>query len=143
MDGASNDEWVTVLEQTAAYREDLLGALLKQNFEMILTDGPHAKAEMLRILNSRGGKDFPVVNIERQGFGNNSGIVEATSEIGKVNGFEGARLQGRRANIPRSHLTFYAHVWEGTSGDSVVAALSAGRGQAFALVAPNWASQQQ
>ena len=48
------------------------------------------------------------------------------------------------ANIPRTHLTFYARLWEGTSGDRV---LNAGgqkfKGQVFAVVVPNWCTQQK
>ena len=47
-------------------------------------------------------------------------------------------------NIPRTHLSFYARVWEGTSGDRVIT--SAGtkyEGLAFAEVVPSWAFKQK
>ena len=55
-----------------------------------------------------------------------------------------AKISAKMANIPRSHLSFYARVWEGTSGDRVIT--SAGKayeGIAFAEVVPEWAYNQK
>ena len=48
-------------------------------------------------------------------------------------------LNVERANIPRSHLTFYARIWEGTSGDCVLPSGGELAGIAFAEIAPKWA----
>ena len=47
------------------------------------------------------------------------------------------------ANIPRSHLSFYARTWEGTSGDRVINGQGKHAGMAFAEVAPAWAFKQK
>ena len=47
------------------------------------------------------------------------------------------------ANIPRTHLSFYARVWEGTSGDRVITSNGKKyKGIAFAEVVPSWAFNQ-
>jgi hypothetical protein len=141
MDGADQSEWATVLSQTGKYRDAILGELLQKKYDLILTDGPFAQAEMIRLMKGHAVNNL--VSIQRNGLGNNSGIVEAGASISALSAFKGAHVSGERANIPRPHLTFYAHVWEGTSGDSVVGAKDQGRGLAYAIVAPNWAFKQK
>ena len=47
-------------------------------------------------------------------------------------------------NIPRSHLSFYSRVWEGTSGDRVITSKGTKyKGIAFAEVVPSWAYNQK
>ena len=73
-----------------------------------------------------------------------SGLSSAVREINKVSGYEEVSSRARMANIPRSHLSFYSRVWEGTSGDRVIT--SAGvkyEGIAFAEVVPSWAYTQK
>lgn len=139
MDGATDEEWETVLEQTSAYREKLINKILQENRpKLILTDGPHAAKEIERIL---GRTRIPVVKIAR-GETPDSGLAAAGEKIAKIEGFQVRRLQGHRSDIPREHLTWIARVWEGTSGDRVVTATNKKhRGLAFAIVAPDWAVQ--
>ena len=157
MDGATDEEYRAVLGQTRAYREGILRKLFAENkFDLILTDGKYAEEELVRI---RGGntEGVPVVNIQRSGRGNAYGIAEAGERIAKLEPFRGAKITGESANIPRAHLTYYAHLWEGTSGDRVITGrdtmisvrdretgkmkqvLSHGPGYAYAVVAPRWA----
>lgn len=136
--------WPETVAGTQGYRE----AVLKKVFEagrpqLILTDGPDAAAEFKRIF-----PECPVagacVEIQRQGNANASGIVEAVDAIGRVNGFTGAKFSGKMADIPRSHLTYYARIWEGTSGDRVITSnLPQWNGKVFAEVAPTWATSQK
>lgn len=138
MDG----DWNESFNATKTYREAVLKKIIENGKpELILTDGPHAKAESQRILASSG---IPIVNIERNGAANHSGIDQALASIKKVNGFANASFSGKMADIPRNHLTYYARVWEGTSGDRVITSSdSRYQGKAFAFVAPKWAYQQK
>lgn len=141
MDEASKEEWEVSLRKTDKYREELIQEVLADNkIKLILTDGPYAAEEMQRVL---GDNNTPVVHLERQGDGgNNSGIAEAAEAIKEISGFKRAKVNGKIADIPRSHLSFYARVWQGTSGDRVLAASDKGKGLAFASVAPDWATEQ-
>lgn len=141
MDGATKDEWKTVLDQTKKYREVLLQDIVKNNdIELILTDGTNAAKEVKRIIKD---KEIPVVKIYRRGTSDKYGLSTLTKKIKKIEGFEGAKGSLRLANIPRSHLSFYARTWEGTSGDRVLNASDKYKGLAFAEVAPSWAYTQK
>lgn len=141
MDGASESEWRKVLSQTKNYRDAVIKELLKSGtVEMVIADGEYAQAEAARIF---AGTDYPVVNMDRNGNSGRYGIDAAGEDLLEYEGFKGT-ISGRMANIPRSHLTFYARVWEGTSGDRVIT--SGGKkyqGEAFAEVVPRWAFEQE
>ena len=48
------------------------------------------------------------------------------------------------SDIPRSHLSFFARIWEGTSGDRVITSRGTNyKGLAFAIVVPEWAYNQK
>jgi hypothetical protein len=50
----------------------------------------------------------------------------------------------RMNDIPRSHLSFYARTWEGTSGDRVITSRGKEyKGLAFAMIVPKWAYDQE
>lgn len=135
-------DWQETFNLTKPYREALLKKIISTNKpELILTDGKFAKAEADRILGSEG---ITIVNIERSGAGNTSGISQALTQIKRVNGFSRASFSGKLTDIPRSHLTYYSRAWEGTSGDRVIASLDPKyAGKAYAFVAPRWAYQQK
>ncbi|MBA2405253.1 MAG: hypothetical protein H0V66_10820 [Bdellovibrionales bacterium] len=133
MDKASDEDWNLALKATDAYRTTLLQAVLKDSkASMVIADGARAQAEVARILK---GSSIKVVNLNRTG--NDSADIKAIAKD------MGATLSGGMSNIPRSHLSYYARVWEGTSGDRVIAATDAYRGFAFAEVAPAWAWTQK
>lgn len=138
----NSKNWLAAIEATKAYRE----AVLKKIFAtsqptVILTDGPFAKQEFARIFPT-APNGATVINIERQGLANESGLADAATKIVATGKFQGA-FQGKMADIPRSHMTYYARVWEGTSGDRVITSTDPKfRGKAFAEVAPMWAQKQ-
>ncbi|MBT3980834.1 MAG: hypothetical protein HOE90_05730 [Bacteriovoracaceae bacterium] len=141
MDGATKQEWATVLAQTSQYRQRVLGEVLKQGKpEVIIADGPNAFSEATRILGKSG---VPIIRL-RRGMGNGSyGIKAAAKKMKQIEAFSDKSATGNIQNIPRSHLSFYARVWEGTSGDRAIT--SAGteyKGIAFAEVVPSWAYEQ-
>ncbi len=142
MEGASQKDWDKVLELTNEYREQFIKAYLKDNIpDVIITDGTHAKQEMARIIGEKTG--IPVVNIDKIGNANDSGIAAATKEIAKVSKFKSLEFHSRMANIPKSHLPYIAKVWWGTSGDRVLTATNQKfKGQAFAVVVPKWVTTQ-
>lgn len=138
MDQATASDWTYVLNATNTYREKLLLEAVKSNPKFILADGASAVMEARRIL---GTSRIPIININRSAGA--QGFTAAAAEISKISGFAGKSFKGRARNIPRSHLSFYARSWEGTSGDSVIAANDKFRGFAFAVVAPAWAWKQK
>lgn len=146
MDGASEQEWSTVLNQTATYREKIFTELLKpentNNLKLILTDGPQAAKVMKHLV---GAAKIPIVNIQRNQTESDVGIKEAAVAIKQLKIFpQMISNKIELANIPRSHLGFMSRVWEGTSGSHVLNARStADMGKAFAIVAPAWAFEQK
>ena len=142
MDGATQEEWSEVLKDTVEYREKLISTVLAENngqVKFILADGAQAAREAKRIVGNR----LPVITIARtQDGANNSGLDKIAEQLKKVKGFETAKISGRIADIPRSHLPYYTRVWQGTGGDRVIDASDANRGKAFAEVAPKWAWTQ-
>jgi uracil-DNA glycosylase len=141
MDDASDEDWEYTLEATSQYREALLGAILNDGTpELIITDGPRAKQEVMRIL---GEKPVPVINIHRQQDTAQADILDAAKDINALSQFKAAHIKAELLNIPRSHLSFYARTWEGTSGDRVLNSQDKFRGLAFAVVAPAWAWSQE
>jgi uracil-DNA glycosylase len=142
MDGANPEEWNATLQATAAYREQVLGALLEMTPpELILADGEYAAQELARIFPAKS--KIPTVAIAR-GATADAGLKEALAKIKKVKGFESTAWDGTASNIPRSHLPYGSKVWEGTSGDSVINSIDIkNKGMAFAVVAPKWAYEQK
>jgi hypothetical protein len=142
----SKDEsgrWTRILSETRTYRERLLGEVLKDSQPVvILADGPDATAEVNRILGRNAG--VPIISIERRGLANSFGLDRAVAELTSiVPEFRGRRVNLRMVDLPRTHLSFYARIWEGTSGDRVITSNSAKyQGIAFAQVAPNWILKQ-
>jgi hypothetical protein len=135
-------DWQETFNATRQYRETLFKKIIASHKpELVLTDGKFAKAEVDRILGQDG---LNIINIERNGTANSSGISDALSQIKKISRFSRASFSGKMTDIPRSHLTYYARAWEGTSGDRVIASQDPKyAGRAFAFVAPKWAYQQR
>jgi hypothetical protein len=141
MDGATTEEWEQVLALTNSYREKVIKEVVAQKPELILADGPQAAKEIERILGKKPA--IPVVVIKRQLDRKEFGFSEAADEIAKFPAFSRLRASLRMSDIPRSHLSYYARLWEGTSGDRVLNASDKMKGKAFAEVAPKWAFGQQ
>ena len=143
--GATPQQWNDVLELTQNYREQVLKYVLDaSDVQLVLTDGEHAKAAMEQFLNDNPiyrGK-APIVNVRRTG-DHAQDMIDAQTLISE-NGIktQGMSFRGRRANIPSSHLSYYARVWEGTSKDRVFTSGSA-PGLAFAEVVPSWVVKQR
>lgn len=141
MDGASEDEWARTLARTEDYRKEILTSILSKNRpKIILTDGLNAKKALDPLLYG----DIPVVSLTRKPGIPSFGINKAFQEIKKLSLFKVQAHNTRMLNIPRTHLSFYARVWEGTSGDRVIT--SAGtkyEGLAFAEVVPSWTFKQK
>lgn len=142
MDGATSREWETVLEQTNTYREKVLKAVLAAGTpDFILADGKYAQSEAVRILADAG---IPIVMMNRTAGNFKAGLSEALTQIKKIKGYKRAKADFKMANIPRSHLSFYSRVWEGTSGDRVITSDGIKyKGIAFAEVVPRWAYTQK
>jgi hypothetical protein len=140
MDGATPQEWSVVLQQTNAYRQKVIQAVLASgSVKLVLADGQYAAQEVARL-----GLKVPVVNIARSGTENGSGIKEASAAISNTHAFGTINARGAMANIPRSHLGFFSRVWEGTSGSHVLDSnADSDKGSAFAIVVPNWVSGQK
>ncbi len=145
MDGATAEEWEVVRERTESYREVAIKEALKRSpVEMIFTDGEIAKAEMTRILAKLKIKNISVVNIQRKGMDPASGIKEAGLALKEnFKQLKNSTISGKMLDIPRSHLTWWSRLWEGTSGDRVIDATGKHRGGVRALVAPTWVVRQK
>lgn len=145
MDGASDEEWSEVIAETRNYRKAIVDQLLSgaQKPLLVITDGKWAGQEVDALL---AGNQIPVVKIKRDD-AQKSGLAEAFSTIANPQRpllplARNARASLARANIPRSHLPYYSRIWEGTSGDCVLASGGELAGIAFAEVAPKWAWTQ-
>jgi len=145
MDGATAEEWEVVRQRTETYREVAIKEALKRSpIEMIFTDGDIAKAEMERILTKMNVKNISVVNINRHGMDPASGIKEIEKDLKtKFKNLNDITISGKMLDIPRSHLTWWSRIWEGTSGDRVFDAQGKHRGGVRALVAPDWVVKQK
>ncbi len=141
MDGASSDEWNSVLKETHEYRVQIFEELLANHRpDFILTDGPAASSTISSIMKKLR-KRVKVLKLPRKN--NEDEMIKAGKAISKFKGYKGVSSTGEMANIPRSHLSFYARTWEGTSGDRVL--MSEGKsynGMVFAEVVPLWAVKQ-
>lgn len=136
MDGASDSEWEEALKSTRGYREALIGEVLSQDRpDFIIADGKYA-LKIVEKLNV----DIAVIKTQRNKANLAADLESVASQIKKIEGYQQKNYSVNRANIPRTHLSFYSRVWEGTSGDRVIT--SAGKeyeGIAFAEVVPSWA----
>jgi hypothetical protein len=147
MDGASEEDWENALKITTKpsdYRKNLIQAILaKSSPQLIIADGSNARAELDRILTDDQKENY--VYIGRKGLANNSGITSTGNYIARsMSAFSGKRAKGNMHNIPKSHLTYYARIWEGTSGDRVLNSKGIKEaGLAFSEVVPNWVMDQK
>jgi hypothetical protein len=142
MDGATDSEYTKVISQTKSYRDAIFKELLKTHRpKLFIADGKYASAEMKRII---GRKAIKSISITRETLAANSGISEAGKKIVALKIFKGKTIKAKITNIPRAHLSFYARVWEGTSGDRVITSKGIKyEGIAFAEVVPSWAYKQK
>ncbi len=144
MDGASEGDWQHTIEATKKWREDIFKQLLKDyNLDVIIADGKYAQEELNRIIDPL--MQSKVINIEKQGLANGSGIKEAAKSIReKIGGeYKSFFARGKMDNIPKSHFTYRARTWFGTSGDRVLPSLGYEEGIAFQAVVPNWVVDQK
>lgn len=149
MDGATAQEWKTVMAQTKQYRKELFAILMRNKPELVIADGDWAATEIKDL--SAGVKRL---NIKRVGTENNSGLKEAAVAINQATG-KNVTPKLEMANIPRTHLGFFSRVWEGTGGTHVFDSTMlsgldkeknknfAMKGTAFAVVTPKWAEKFQ
>jgi hypothetical protein len=136
--------WKLALEQTQTYREVVIRQLIadSRGLKLILTDGEDAAREIARILGAQ--VKIPVIDIARTSMAPDAGLAQAAAQIQKLPAFAGKTAQLKRMDIPRSHLSYYARWWEGTSGDRVITSKDPRYfGKAFAMVAPKWAYTQK
>lgn len=140
MDGATESEWDIILEQTKNYRSKLLAEVLKMKPELVLADGEYAAKALSELV---GKKNFFEIKRADQAF--DFGLKEVAAKIDKLGAFTSVgEFNPSMENIPRSHLSFYARVWEGTSGDRVITSRGIKyKGIAFAEVVPEWAYKQE
>jgi hypothetical protein len=143
-------DWENILAGTKTYREKLLALVMSTaRPKLLIADGRYAAVELDRILEKILGRNsgIQVVRIDREtgaGARKDSGIKAVASLIPSSLGFNTSQVKGKMADIPRSHLSYYARVWEGTSGDRVLTSTdSKFAGKAFAEVAPKWAYTQR
>ena len=142
MDGANEKEWDAVLSQTEEYRENMINTVLdKGNTKLIIADGASAAKSIKRIV---GDRKIKVVTISRGNLAS-SGITDVVAVIKSRNIFSvSGEFKARMENIPRSHLSFYSRIWEGTSGDRAITSDGIKyKGLAFAEVVPSWAYKQE
>ncbi len=83
-----------------------------------------------------------MLNIGRDDLRQDFGVQQAGQIAAKQLGVK-TTITSRMLDIPRSHLPWWARIWEGTSGDRVVDALGKDRGGVRALVVPNWVVKQK
>jgi hypothetical protein len=145
---SGSQAWNQIIDATKTYREELLKKVFSTTSpSLILVDGQWAQAEFKRLFPScplavQGS--CPVIEINRKGPEPESGISDAVAGIKAIAGFSNADFNGKMTDIPRSHLTYYARVWEGTSGDRVITSNDPRYiGKAWAQVAPRWAYNQK
>ena len=146
MDGASAQDWQRVYGLTQKWRAKLMQEVLRNTHpDWVMADGPWAQKAMEDILQQKRLKDEygdKYVPIHRAGLRNSSGILQAMQSLDYP-----GRYRARMSNIPRTHLTYYARAWEGTSGDRVLDSQDRSskryRGLAFQVVVPNWVVEQE
>lgn len=146
MDGASDQDWQRVYKLTQKWRAKLIKKILRNTHpDWVIADGMWAQKtiedilkKQKRLRNKYGEKYVP---IHRKGLANSSGIAQAM-QILNVSDYN-----AQMRNIPRTHLTYYARAWEGTSGDRVLDSKDRRsdryQGLAFQVVVPNWVVGQK
>ncbi|MEM7646287.1 MAG: hypothetical protein AAF203_05215, partial [Pseudomonadota bacterium] len=157
MEGATDTEWNKVLSDSKVYRDDILDAVMDKagsKVKLFIADGKHAASYLEGYADD---KKIPFVAVSKTSRLNGSGKVktqsaidtaykanmaDADKKIDKVSGITG-NYPGKRLNIPSGHLSYYARVWEGTSGDRVITADGKTKGLAFAQVVPQWVMDQR
>lgn len=136
-------DWEKIYAATMPYRSAVMEQVLALNPKLVLTDGPWAEKDIQRLMSEAKSK-VPVISIRRQGAADSSGIADAAKAIQTAGIFPQMQLsQPHMADIPRAHLSYYARIWEGTSGDRVITALGNQAGKTFAEIAPLWATDQK
>lgn len=151
MDGATAEEWEHVRKNTEAYREFAIKDALSQkgvngerNIKAIFIDGEVAKGEMARILKKLKIDGIDIVNIQRDANDLSAGIPQAGEDAKRLGiAARNTKISAKMADIPRSHLTWWSRIWEGTGGDTTINTLGKGRGKVFAMITPNWVVRQK
>jgi len=130
------DLWTKAVKNSEEYRKSGFAAALaslKNKPSIVILDGAVAASEF--------AKHHPewatgAIIVNRSGDAPESGLPELATAL-KL------KFSSAMPRIPRSHLTYYARTWEGSSGDRVITADGDARGKAFAEVAPEWAYKQE
>jgi hypothetical protein len=85
-----------------------------------------------------------VLNLKRINNDPKLGFKDLEEKLNGLNLYKNIRFDVRMNDIPRSHLSFYARTWEGTSGDRVITSRGKEyKGLAFAMIVPKWAYDQE
>jgi hypothetical protein len=140
MDGATDKEWNVVLKQTSKYRKAIFKEVFKSaRPKLIITDGEYAQEEAKKLF-----KGQMVLNLKRINNDPKLGFKDLEEKLNGLNLYKNIRFDVRMNDIPRSHLSFYARTWEGTSGDRVITSRGKEyKGLAFAMIVPKWAYDQE
>lgn len=142
MDGATKAEWETVIDQTKGYRDAVFKELLKTATpKVVIADGLYALREARRIFEGTG---VTVLSWRRKGDNPAHQYRNVVRKLNKLGCLGKFKSKPKMADIPRTHLSFYARVWEGTSGDRVITSRGTQyKGIAFAVVVPKWAYKHE
>ena len=146
MEGATDDQWEGVLANTADYRKAVLDEILLGTGmpDLLIADGQWAQQELKAYQDASSDsyiKGLKIVNIDRSS-NYKKDMTDAAKAI-RAAGFDfHSSYKGEPENIPSGHLSYYARVWEGTSGDRVITSKD-DPGVAFAQVVPDWVVKQK
>lgn len=143
MDGATKSEYKTVIEQTKEYRDAIFAEVMKTaKPKVVIADGFYAYKEAKRIFKDTG---ITVLSWRRTGEDPAHQYKNIAKKLNKLGCFDSyVSTKAKMTDIPRKHLSFYARIWEGTSGDRVVTSRGKQyKGIAFAVVVPKWATSHE
>jgi hypothetical protein len=143
-DSMSDQDWQEAVRMTAEYRQEVIKqTLARVSPKLIILDGPIAAEEFAQIDPSLAKKALVVLRSPPDAKDQQKSIIADLNQAKDL--LKGAKTSydGKMHSIPRSHLSYYARTWEGTSGDRVISADGAAQGIAFAEVAPKWAYTQK
>ena len=97
MEGANEDEWSVVLDQTSEYRQKLFAEILKDGKpDFIITDGTYAKKQIENLV----GSDIKVINLTRRSSSMTYGFKSAANKISKIQGYNGVQANLRDGQHP-------------------------------------------
>ena len=145
MEGAEDQQWENILDLTYDYRSQVLKELVSRGVRVIITDGEWA-AKAVAQIKEKFRLNVDVIDLGKRSTKSDSNykkdMMKAFKKLESNGFYMNKSYRGERANIPSKHLSYYARVWEGTSGDRVITSQSQ-PGLAFAEVVPSWVVDQK